>query len=106
MPATFPLVDIIVLAFAGLVVVQIISKVLRLPITVLVLLAFSVFLGGEWRNVIVPFGMPVVFGDGTGGEFGVTRLRPPATGCRRGVMAFRRRAPARDREQACTSKRA
>jgi len=33
-------------------------------------------------------------------------LRPPATGCRRDVMVFRRRAPARDREQACTSKRA
>lgn len=48
MPTTFPLVDIIALAFAGLVVVQIISKVLRLLVW---LAALAVVAGVVWLVV-------------------------------------------------------
>jgi len=43
-------------------------------VAVLILLAVKAFLGGGRRNVIVPFGIPVVSGDGQGGELGVTDL--------------------------------
>lgn len=45
MPTTFPLTDVVVLAFVGLVVVQIVSKVLRALIW---LAAWAVVVGGVW----------------------------------------------------------